>query len=106
MNVSLCMIVRHEEADLQACLDTAADLVNEIIVVDTGSTDGTMDIARRNRARVFAFPWCDNFAAARNESIRRATGDWIFWLDADDRIEDASGPKLKALFASLSDTFD
>jgi glycosyltransferase involved in cell wall biosynthesis len=98
---SLCMIVRNEEDNLGACLESAADLVDEIVVVDTGSTDRTRDIARRFGARVFDFPWVDNFAAARNESLRHATGDWIFWLDADDRIDAPSRRRLKRLFAKL-----
>src|SRR5579863_6345186 len=83
---SLCMIVRNEEKNLAACLRSVADLMDEIVVVDTGSTDRTRDVARRFRARVVDFPWIDNFAAARNESLRHATGNWIFWLDADERL--------------------
>jgi tetratricopeptide (TPR) repeat protein len=101
--VSLCMIVKNEEADLPLCLNTAADLVKEIIVVDTGSTDGTRQVAARFGARVFDFPWIDNFAAARNESIRHATGQWIFWLDADDRIDEPNRQRLRQLFANLPD---
>jgi glycosyltransferase involved in cell wall biosynthesis len=63
-----------------------ADLVDEVIVVDTGSTDRTVAVAEQMGARVFHFPWVDNFAAARNESLRHATGEWIFWMDADDRL--------------------
>jgi tetratricopeptide (TPR) repeat protein len=99
--VSLTMIVKNEEANLPACLDSVADLVHEIIVVDTGSTDRTQEIAARHGAKVFTFPWCDNFAAARNVSLDHATGDWIFWLDADDRIDAENRRKLRALFAEL-----
>src|SRR6185369_12826459 len=81
--VSLCMIVKNEEANLPPCLSSAADLVDEIIIADTGSTDRTREIAASFGARVVEFPWVDSFAAARNESVRHATGDWIFWLDAD-----------------------
>jgi tetratricopeptide (TPR) repeat protein len=95
------MIVRNEEANLPACLGAAADLVHEIIVVDTGSTDGTRAAAARFGARVFDFPWCDDFAAARNASLEHATGDWIFWLDADDRIDEQNRERLRRLFASL-----
>jgi glycosyltransferase involved in cell wall biosynthesis len=97
------MIVRNEEAHLPFCLASAADLVQEIIVVDTGSTDATPQIAERWGARVHDFPWCDDFAAARNESLRHATGDWIFWLDADDRIDETNRLRLRTLFASLGD---
>jgi hypothetical protein len=106
VTVSLCMIVRNEEANLDACLAGVAALADDTIVVDTGSTDATKSIALRHGARVFDFPWCDDFAAARNESIRHATGDWIFWLDADDRIDGENYAKLEALLSSLHDTTD
>jgi tetratricopeptide (TPR) repeat protein len=71
------------------------------LFVDTGSTDGTADIARRLGARVFPFPWVDSFAAARNKSLRHATGDWVFWLDADDRLDPDNRDRLAALLAAL-----
>ena len=76
------MIVKNEEAHLAGCLGSVADLVDEIVVVDTGSTDATAAVASRFGARVYPFHWVDSFAAARNESLRHARGDWIFWLDA------------------------
>jgi glycosyltransferase involved in cell wall biosynthesis len=97
------MIVKNEEANLPACLASAADLVDEVIVVDTGSTDRTREIAVNAGARVIDFAWIDSFAAARNESLRDATGDWIFWLDADDRLDEENRGKLRELFASLPD---
>ena len=66
----------------------SADLVDEIVVVDTGSTDATAAVASRFGARVYPFPWVDSFAAARNESLRHARGDWIFWLDGDERLDE------------------
>src|SRR6185295_13878108 len=87
--------------NLSECLKSVVDLVDEIIVVDTGSTDRTKDIAREHGAKVFEFPWVDNFAAARNESLRYATGQWVFWLDADDRLDEDNRSKLKKLFCSL-----
>jgi len=99
--VSLCVIVKDEEENLPACLGSCADLVDEVIVVDTGSTDRTKEVAARYGAKVFDFPWVDDFAAARNESLRHATGDYIFWLDADDRLDEDNHAKLRALFASL-----
>jgi GT2 family glycosyltransferase/tetratricopeptide (TPR) repeat protein len=101
--VSLCMIVKNEEANLAACLFSAADLVDEIIVVDTGSTDATKAIARECGARVYDFAWVDDFAAARNESLQHATGDWIFWLDGDDRVDEENRQKLKDLFGRLTE---
>jgi tetratricopeptide (TPR) repeat protein len=97
------MIVRNEEANLEACLQSARGLVDETIVVDTDSTDRTKEIAGRLGARVYNFEWVDSFAAARNESLRHATGDWIFWLDADDRLDETSRGKLRSLFAELKD---
>lgn len=101
--VSLCMIVKNEESNLPGCLKSAADLMDEVIVVDTGSSDRTKEVAARFGARVHDFVWCDSFAAARNESLRHATGDWIFWLDADDRLDDGERVKLRALLDRLED---
>jgi glycosyltransferase involved in cell wall biosynthesis/tetratricopeptide (TPR) repeat protein len=99
--VSLCLIVKNEEANLPACLQSAADLFDEVVVVDTGSTDRSREVAGRLGARVFEFAWVDSFAAARNECLRHATGDWIFWLDADDRLDAANRDRLRALLADL-----
>ena len=101
MRVSLCMIVKNEEANLPACLRSVADLVDEIILVDTGSTDRTKEIAASFAAKIYDFPWIDHFSAARNESLRHATSEWIFWMDADDRLDEANRGKLRALFAEL-----
>src|SRR5436309_6510407 len=93
--VSLCMIVRNEEKNLRDALTPVAPVVDEMVVVDTGSTDGTRQVAAGLGARVFEFAWCDDFAAARNESLRCATGDWAFWLDADDRLDADNLQKLR-----------
>jgi len=97
------MIVRNEAGQLAECLGPVASLFDEIIVVDTGSQDDTKSIAGQFTPHVFDFPWCDDFAAARNESLRRATGDWIFWLDADDRLRPDQMAKLRSLMANLGD---
>jgi tetratricopeptide (TPR) repeat protein len=104
MAVSLCMIVRNERANLAACLGSVEGLVDEIVVIDTGSTDGTQQIAMEHGASVYDFPWCDDFSAARNESIRYAKGDWIFWLDADDRVVPGMRTRLSSLFRDLPST--
>lgn len=101
MRVSLTMIVRDEEANLPACLESAAGLFDEIVVVDTGSTDRTAEIARSVGARVFDFVWVDDFAAARNAALARATGDYAFWLDADDVIDPPERRRLGSLLAGL-----
>ncbi|MFQ5344248.1 MAG: tetratricopeptide repeat protein, partial [Anaerolineae bacterium] len=83
ISVSLCLITRDEEAHLPRLLDSVGQAVDEIVVVDTGSTDRTVEIAEEYGARVIEFPWQDDFAAAKNEALRHATGDWILHLDAD-----------------------
>ena len=95
------MIVKNEEANLPACLESVRDLFHEVIVVDTGSTDRTKEIAASFGARVFDFPWVDNFAAARNAALDHATGDWIFWMDADDRLDEVNRRKLSERLAGL-----
>ena len=76
------MITKNEEFFLEQCLNSVKDLVDEIIIVDTGSNDKTKDIARKFTDNIFDFEWCDDFSAARNESLKHATGDWILVLDA------------------------
>lgn len=84
--LSLCMIAKNEEEFIGDCLASVKDLVDEIIVVDTGSTDRTIEIAERFGAKIYHFPWVGDFASARNESLKHATGDWILVLDADETI--------------------
>src|SRR5208282_5293625 len=99
--VSLTMIVRNEEANLPHCLGSVKGLFDEIVVVDTGSGDRTREIAREFGARVFDFVWVDDFAAARNAALAHATGDYAFWLDADDVIDPPQRARLKALLDGL-----
>ena len=95
--ISLCMIVKDEEKNLPTCLDSVKNLVNEMVVVDTGSTDRTIDIARRYNAKVFSITWRDDYSLARNESLKYATGDWILYLDADERIDAENKNKIRQL---------
>ena len=95
--LSLCMIVRNESRDLPRCLASVAGLVAELVVVDTGSTDETPAIAAAHGAVLVHHPWADDFAAARNVALARATGDWILHLDADEELDAASRPRLQAL---------
>lgn len=95
--ISLCMIVRNEEAVLGRCLDSVADLVDEIILADTGSTDRTKAIAAEYAAKVYDFPWCDDFSAARNFAVSQAVGDYWMWLDADDVVEGDNHEKLRKI---------
>ena len=101
--VSLCLIVRDEAENLPGCLGGLRELFHEVIVVDTGSTDATKEVAAALGARVFDFPWQDSFSAARNESLRHATGDWVFWMDADDRLDGTNRRRLRELLAALGD---
>ncbi len=103
LDVSACLIVKNAAASLPRCLESIADLVRELIVVDTGSTDDTPARAEAFGCRVYHFPWVDDFAAARNESICHAAGRWILWLDADEYLDESNHRKLQTLFAGLPD---
>jgi hypothetical protein len=95
--LSVCMIVKNEERFLGQCLASVKDIADELIVIDTGFTDRTVEIAREHGAQVGHFEWCNDFAAARNASIAPATGDWILFLDADEELS----PTEKAELARL-----
>lgn len=106
MTVSLCMIVRDEEAVLAECLESVTGLFDEVVIVDTGSRDNTRKIAKAHGARVYDFAWCDDFSAARNVSFAHATGDFLFWLDADDVLTEENREKFLRMKAELSPTTD
>ncbi len=84
--LSLCMIARDNVGVIEPCLESIRPWVDEIVVVDTGSKDDTPRKAEQFGARLSHFPWIDDFSAARNESLRRARGEWLFWMDSDDTI--------------------
>lgn len=86
--ISLCMIVKNEEAFLRRCLQSVRDYVDEVVIVDTGSTDGTKEIANSFADKVFDFVWINDFSAARNEALKHATGQWILVMDADEYMEE------------------
>ena len=88
MEIALCMIVRNEREHLPACLAAARGVVDEICIVDTGSTDGTIEVALSFGARVEEHPWADDFSAARNASLGMARSEWILVLDADEVLCD------------------
>ncbi len=88
MTISVCMIVKNEEAQLAACLDSLVLIADEIVVVDTGSTDRTKEIAAKYTDRIYDFPWIDDFAAARNFAFAKATMDYIYTADADEVIDE------------------
>jgi len=94
--LSVCLIVKNEEKFLAQCLKSVRGLSAQIIVVDTGSTDRTVDIAREFGAEIYSFAWCDDFAAARNAALEHATGDWVLMLDADEELPSAQHAALLA----------
>lgn len=96
-SVSLCMIVKNEEKNIRQCLDSVCCLVDEIIVVDTGSTDATSSICSEYGARIIPFTWCDDFAAARNIGIEASSCDWILCMDADENLRLNANGTLQAL---------
>ena len=106
ITVSLCMIVKNEEETLAKCLDSVYDLVDEINIVDTGSTDKTIEVAKKYTNRIFSFPWTGKFKDARNKSFEYATKDYIFYLDADDILLEEDRKKLIELKHSLDNTVD
>ena len=99
--VSLCMIVKNEEIHIARCLDSIAGLVEEIIVVDTGSSDRTVEIVSEYTSKVYFYPWNDNFADARNYSFSKASMDYCMWMDADDILEETEKSKFLQLKQDL-----
>lgn len=91
------MITKDEELHLAGCLASVRDIADEIVVVDTGSEDDTVAISKRFGAKASRFEWCDDFAAARNASIDRATGDWLLHLDADEALDPVNAAAIRAL---------
>jgi len=97
MSLSLCMIVKDEEDNLPRCLESVKDIVDEMIIVDTGSKDSTVRIAESYGAKVHHFQWEGNFSAARNYSLKYATCDWILLMDGDDELEASNKQKVLEL---------
>ena len=95
--ISLCMIVKNEERSLSRCVKSVKSLVDQIIIVDTGSTDNTVNIAKNLGAEIYNFEWCDDFSAARNESIKYANHQWILLLDADEFLDNNSISEIKKI---------
>ena len=98
--LSLCMIVKNEEKFLEQCLRSVQSLVDEIVIVDTGSTDKTKEIASKFTRKIYDFVWCDDFAAARNVSLAHATGDWVLVLDADESLSQRDHSAIKDLISA------
>ncbi|MEK6838093.1 MAG: glycosyltransferase, partial [Nanoarchaeota archaeon] len=100
MGISLCMIVKNEGEWIEQCIKSVNGLVDKIVVVDTGSSDDTVEIAKKLGAEVYFFEWNDDTSAARNEGIKHANGDWILVLDADETIAAKDFEKIKRLAQS------
>ena len=101
ITISLCMIVKNEEEVLERCLNNLKGLMDEIIIVDTGSTDSTKEIAARYTDKIYDFSWCDDFAAARNFSFSKATQEYIYAPDADEVLDDTNRRRFMMLKAAL-----
>ena len=106
VTISLCMIVKNEEKLLGRCLESVKDIVDEIIIVDTGSNDNTKTIANKFTNLVYDFKWVDDFSKARNYSFSKASKDYILWLDADDILLEEDRLKLLNLKNTLTNNID
>ncbi|CAM4154306.1 glycosyltransferase family 2 protein [Lederbergia lenta] len=98
--ISLCMIVKNEEDCIERCLDSVHALVDEIIIVDTGSTDMTTTLCKKYKAKIYEYSWNQHFAKARNYGLSQATGDWILWLDADEELDKHGKLKIQEALES------
>ena len=106
ITISLCMIVKNEEKNLERCLKSYAPLMDEIIVVDTGSTDKTKEIASRFTDKIYDFKWVDDFSAARNFSFEKATCDYIFSADADEVLDEENREQFTILKQVLDEEIE
>lgn len=101
--ISVCIIAKNEESRIEACLRSVKPCGFEIVVVDTGSADRTKEIAQKYADKVLDFPWCDDFSAARNFSLREASNNWIFMIDCDETIKEIDVEELNYFRKHLSD---
>lgn len=104
MKISACMIAKNEEKNIETCINSYKNIVDEIIVVDTGSSDRTIEIAENLDAKVYFFEWINDFAAAKNFALSKAKGDWIIFLDADEYFDEASAKKIRNIILSLKNS--
>lgn len=95
MDLSLCMIVKNEEASLPQVLETVQPIVDEMVILDTGSSDRTIDIATDYGAKVYHFQWCNDFSAARNHALQYVQGKWVLVLDADEVLTPEIIPEIQ-----------
>ena len=106
ISLSLCMIVKDEENVIRRCLDSVVNIVDEIIIVDTGSTDKTKEIAKEYTDKIYDFKWIDDFSEARNFSFSKASKEYILWMDADEYFDKENQEKLINLKSNLTDNID
>lgn len=106
VTISACMIVKNEAAVLKRCLDSLKDLYDELIIVDTGSTDETKEIAKEYTNKIFDFEWIDDFSAARNFATSKATCDYVYVPDADEVLDKENRQKFKLLKGVLDPAVD
>ncbi len=99
MTLTVCLITRNEEKHLAQALRSVAGLADQVVVADTGSTDGTVEVAARHGAQVHHVAWQDDFAAARNFALDQAVGDWVFWLNPDEELLPSSHAAVRACMA-------
>jgi glycosyltransferase involved in cell wall biosynthesis len=104
--ISACLIAKNEEADLPACLDSLRELADQIVVYDTGSTDATVEVARRFGAKVVLGTWNDDFSKARNAALAHCRGEWIVWLDADETLVCEKPDDLRDLLRRTKPSID
>jgi glycosyltransferase involved in cell wall biosynthesis len=102
--VTLCMILKNEEAHIGRCLESLKGHVDEIVVVDTGSTDKTMEICKSYGARVYEHPWENSFSKARNQAMSYVTTEWILQLDGDEEMDAESAPKIRQVVKNAHNT--
>jgi glycosyltransferase involved in cell wall biosynthesis len=95
--ISVCVICRNEEKNIERCLSSIKNIADEIIIVDTGSKDSTINIAKKFTDKIFNFKWGDDFSEARNFAIKNAEKEWILFIDADESISQKDGEKIKEL---------
>lgn len=106
ISISLCMIVKNESATIERCLSSIKNIVDEVIIVDTGSSDNTKNICRKFTDKIYDFKWIDDFAAARNFAFDKAAKEYILWLDADDILENNDRLKLLSLKSAMDSSVD